>query len=105
MLMAHASCVWVSYRMSTRIHIVLDPEDKARYRAQAEREGKSLAAWLRDAAEDRLDAAQKGRSLRSRDALADFFQACDARESEAEPDWAEHKAALERSRVKGLDVT
>lgn len=91
--------------MSTRIHIVLDPEDKARYRAQADREGKSLAAWLRDAAEDRLRETQEGKSLRSRDALAEFFDACDELEVEQEPDWAQHRDAIERSRVRGLDVT
>ena len=91
--------------MSTRIHIVLDPVDKARYRAQAEQEGKSLAAWLRDAAEDRLEAAQTRSSLRSREALEAFFDACDARELGQEPDWSEHRAVIERSRLSGLDVT
>lgn len=91
--------------MSERIHIVLDPDDKARYRAQAEREGKSLAAWLREAAEDRLRAARKARSLRSREALAAFFDACDEREIDREPDWTEHRDAIQRSKVCGLDVT
>ena len=91
--------------MSTRIHIVLDPEDKARFRAQAEREGKSLAAWLREAAEDRIRATRERKSLRSRDALEAFFQTCDARESRPEPDWAEQKEVLGRSRLRDLDVT
>ncbi|MEX2466938.1 MAG: hypothetical protein WD995_08505 [Gemmatimonadota bacterium] len=91
--------------MSTRIHIVLDPDDKARYRAQAEREGKSLGAWLRDAAEDRLEAARTRRSLRSKEALETFFDACDARELDQEPDWSEHRSVIERSRLRGLDVT
>ncbi|MDZ7778421.1 MAG: hypothetical protein U5R14_00600 [Gemmatimonadota bacterium] len=91
--------------MTTRIHIVLDPEDKARYRAQAEREGKSLAAWLREAAEDRLRGARDRKSLRSREALEAFFDACDEGETEREPDWDEHRALIERSRVRGLDPT
>jgi hypothetical protein len=95
-------CIWI---MSTRIHIVLDPDDKARYRAQAEREGKSLTAWMRDAAEDRLKAARTQSSLRSREALQAFFDACDARELDQEPDWSEHRAVIERSRLRGLDVT
>ena len=91
--------------MSTRIHLVLDAAAKARYRAQAEREGKSLAEWLREAAEDRLRAARDRRSLRSPEALEEFFAACDAREGDPEPDWSEHRTVIERSRVRGLDVT
>ena len=30
-----------------RIHLVLDDTEKARYLRQADREGKSLSAWLR----------------------------------------------------------
>lgn len=91
--------------MSTRIHIVVDEEDKARYREQAEREGKSLGAWLRDAAEDRLRDTAEQRSLRTRAALERFFAACDEREPHPEPDWAEHRAVIERSRLHGVDVT
>jgi hypothetical protein len=99
----HGSCVFPL--MSTRIHIVVDPTDKARYRVQAEREGKSLTAWLKEAAEDRLKAARTETSLRSREALEAFFDACDAREPDQEPDWSEHRAVIERSKIRGLDVT
>ena len=91
--------------MSTRIHIPIDEADKARYRRQAEREGKSLAAWLREAAEDRLRAATKKLDLRSARDLEGFFQACDAREEGPEPDWAEHERVIQRSRREGLEAT
>lgn len=89
----------------SRIHIVLDEVEKARYRHQAEREGKSLGAWLRAAAEDRLRAAEARRELRTRQALSEFFGECDAREPDPEPDWADHRAVIERSRRAGLEVT
>jgi len=91
--------------MDSRIHILLDEAEKNRYRRQAEREGKSLGAWLRAAAEDRLRAAESALTLRSRADLARFFAECDAREHGQEPDWSEHRETIERSRRRGLEVT
>ena len=91
--------------MASRIHIVLDDSDKARYRAQASREGKTLGAWLRAAAEDRLSAATARRDLRSRSGLEEFFAECDRREGGREPDWEGQLVTIERSRLEGLDVT
>jgi len=88
-----------------RIHILLDEVDKARYRRQAEREGMSLGAWLRSAADERLKAASAPRPLRTREALEGFFEECDERETVREPDWSEHRAVIERSRRAGLDPT
>jgi hypothetical protein len=91
--------------MASRIHILLDEAEKARYRRQAQREGKSLGAWLREAAEDRLRAAAGHRDLRSRSGLEQFFAECDQHEVGTEPDWLEHRRLIERSRLNGLDVT
>ena len=91
--------------MASRIHIVLDDAEKARYRRQAQREGKSLGAWLREAAEDRLRTAAARRDLRSRSGLEQFFAECDQREPGTEPDWQDHRALIERSRLSGLDLT
>jgi hypothetical protein len=91
--------------MDSRIHILLDEAEKNRYRRQAEREGKSLGAWLRAAAEDRLRAAERALSLRSRADLQRFFAECDAREHGREPDWSEHRETIEQSRRGGLEVT
>lgn len=91
--------------MTARIHVLLSEADKARYRLQAEREGKSLGAWLREAAEERYHASAASASLRTRDALERFFAACDARETAAEPDWEEQERLIRASRTRELDVT
>lgn len=69
------------------------------------REGKSLAAWLRDAAEARIRTASAERDLRSVDDLRSFFEECDERETGTEPDWSEHRKVIERSRRQGLEAT
>jgi hypothetical protein len=91
--------------MTSRVHVLLDDVEKARYRAQAAREGKSLGAWLRAAAEERLRAATMQRDLRSRRSLERFFAECDERETGQEPDWDAQREMIERSRVGRLDVT
>jgi hypothetical protein len=89
--------------MTARIHILLDEADKARYRRLAAREGKSLGAWLREAAEDRVRATAARRSLRSREDLEAFFAECDGRETKREPDWEEQESLIARSKTHGLD--
>ncbi len=91
--------------MTTRIHIPIDEADKARFRRYAQQEGKSLSAWLRDAAEDRIRKLQERPSLRTRQALSTFFTECDRREVQPEPDWEEHRRIIERSRTEGLDLS
>src|SRR5688572_17675459 len=90
--------------MTSRIHILLDEDEKARYRRHAEREGKSLGAWRRAPAEDRIRASEGRRPLRTRGELERFFAESDARETGDEPDWAEHLQNIERSRLRGLDI-
>lgn len=86
--------------MTSRIHIVVDEEEKERFRRQAEREGKSLSAWLREAARARLS-ENEGAGLDSAEQLRSFFEACDDRESAPEPDWQEHRSVIERSARSG----
>ena len=88
-----------------RIHIVVDAEEKARFRQQARREGKSLGAWLRDAAREKLEAARSEVRIDTPEELQRFFRQSDAREKDREPDWQEHRRVMDRSRVQGLDVT
>ncbi len=81
----------------TRIHVPLDEAEKERFRQHAEREGKSLAAWLRDAARDKIAAAQRNPAIDTLDELRGFFAACTARETRAEPEWEEHRRVIEGS--------
>lgn len=85
----------------TRIHVPLDEAEKERFRRQAEREGKSLAAWLRDAAREKLAAAERRPAIESVEELRAFFAACTARETRREPDWEEHRRVIERSARSG----
>jgi hypothetical protein len=81
----------------TRIHVPLDESEKERFRQQAEQEGKSLAAWLRDAARDKLAAAQRHQAIETVDELRAFFAACTARETREEPEWEQHRRVIEGS--------
>ena len=42
----------------SRIHFVVKESARLRYQAQADREGKSLGQWLREAADERLAATR-----------------------------------------------
>ena len=73
---------------------------------QARREGKSLSAWLRDAAHARLQEQQHVRRFESPEDVCAFFRACDALEEPGtEPDWSEHLEAISRSRANGTTGT
>lgn len=78
------------------MHLVLSAEDRARFQAQAEREGQSLSEWLRVAARSRLEATQRPR-LSSIEALEAFFDTRDEEEPGREPDWEEHLSVITRS--------
>ena len=85
-----------------RIHIVLSQAEKERFRTRAAREGKSLSAWIRDAAREKLLAEEARSRLNSRMRLKEFFQECDAREFGAEPDWVDHRKVIEGSIGSGF---
>ena len=88
--------------MSDRIHIVLDAEEKERFRARAREEGKTLSAWLRDVARQALLRGQGGSGIRTGEELQAFFARCDARETAPEPDWESHRRQIDESRRHGL---
>lgn len=81
---------------ASRVHLVLSAEERARFQAQAEREGRSLSEWLRLAGRSRLAAADRQR-LSSVEALEAFFEERDEAESGREPDWDEHLSVITRS--------
>lgn len=83
--------------MSERIHIAVEATDKERYRQIAEREGKTLSVWLREAAEEKWAGSQHRQPLASRADLEAFFTRCDESESGEEPDWDAHRRVIEES--------
>ena len=90
--------------MSTRIHLVLGEEEKALLEQAARKEGMTLSAWLRGAAEERLK-RKAPPSLSSVADLEAFFQECDGREEGEEPDWDAHREVMEASRAEGATGT
>ena len=90
----------------TRVQLVVPDEDHARFVRQARREGLSLSAWLRCAAEERLERRSSADRFESVADLEAFFAWCDALDGpDVEPDWEEHLAVIERSRSRGSTDT
>jgi hypothetical protein len=85
--------------MATRIQVVVDEAEREAFREQAEREGVSLSAWLREAGHRRLQQARP--RLDTVEKVRAFFASLPEREG-VEPDWEEHKEAIARSRIEGL---
>jgi hypothetical protein len=87
-----------------RVQVLLDEGEQEHFRQQAQREGVSLSAWLRQAGQERLR-SRRGRRLSTLRDLRDFFRATDAREKGREPDWEEHLSVINRSRASGHSGT
>ena len=88
--------------MNARIHIVLEQEEKERFRARARQEGMTLSEWLRDVARQALVRGDGGVEIRTLDELREFFKRCDDREYGTEPDWETHKRQIDESRREGI---
>ncbi len=88
----------------TRIHIVVDEEEKERFRGCAVGEGKTLSEWLREAAREKLRQEDPSR-FDTLEELRAFFASCDARERRDEPDWEEHRRVIEGSARSGAAET
>lgn len=87
--------------MGSRIQVILDEAEREAFRRQAEREGQSLSAWLRDAGRRRLAEAATP-EIRTVADLRRFFAALPDREcDEAEPDWEQHREVIDSSRARG----
>ena len=85
------------------VNLIISDAYHAAFLEQARLEGVSLGAWLRIAAQQRLERQQAGRRFRTREDLRAFFSACDAAEGAgAEPDWAQHKETMDQSRGTGV---
>ena len=86
-----------------RVQVIIPDEDKDRFVRQARKEGLSFSAWLRAAAQERLEAQEQADVFKSVEDLRRFFEECDARqEPGVEPDWEEHKRVIAESRMRGL---
>lgn len=83
--------------MSARIHIVVDAAEKERFRRAAEREGKTLSEWLREAARERLARDRERVRLDTLEELRAFFLRSDERARGREPDWEEHERVIAAS--------
>ena len=83
----------------SRIHFVVKESAKIRYQAEAEREGKSLGQWLRDAADEKLAVARP--RLFTVEELEAFAAECDARHPPGarEPDWSETKRLIAEGKL------
>ncbi len=89
-----------------RVQLLIPDEDRDRFVHQARREGMTLSAWLRRAAHQRLTAQQRSQPFETPEDLETFFQGCDAVEGPAtEPDWSEHLAVINESRMRGASST
>ncbi len=91
----------------SRIHVVLEETQKVRYQSHAAREGKSLGAWLREAAEEKI-AKSAPRRFASVQEFDEFVAECQKRSVadgglEREPDWEETKKIILDSKIRGLE--
>lgn len=91
----------------SRIQVVIDKAEREAFRAQAEREGRSLSEWLREAGRERLAQARPAR-LDTAARLDAFFAEINLRpldepeEDRPEDDWEDVKERLASSKVEGL---
>ena len=89
-----------------RVQLVLTDEDKDRYTHQARKAGKSLNAWLREAASEKLVQSQNQGNINTVEELRAFYRVCDENiDIEREPDWEDHKKVIETSKSGGSSNT
>lgn len=88
-----------------RIQLEISEEDRERFARQAEREGKTLDAWLVSVARQHSPKppAQEYERFKSAEELRAFFRDINARSGPGpEPDWEEHLRNIDESRRQGL---
>jgi hypothetical protein len=91
--------------VAERVQVILKPEEKIRLQRQAEREGSSLSAWLRQVALERLAQCAANARFATSSELREFFQRCDGMEPGQEPDWELQRGVIEQSRRSGITNT
>ena len=91
-----------------KIQLEISEEDQERFARQAEREGKTLDAWLIGVAKQRIMEPQAGKQARkfeSPNEIREYLRAHSNLDGlEREPDWEEHLRILDLSKRQGLPV-
>lgn len=90
--------------VADRLHILLTPEEKERYREIADAQGLNLSDWVRRAVREAADRYEAGPVLRNAEELRRFFEASDRAhgpEAGPEPDWEEHLRVLAQGKAEG----
>ena len=83
-----------------RVQLIIPDQDRERFARQARREGMTFSAWLRAAAQARLE--EERRRFTSPVELEEFFHQCDVLDGpETEPEWSEHLQVIGKSRAAG----
>ena len=86
-----------------RVQLIIRDEDKSRFIHQARKEGLTLSAWLRAAADERLERQSCIDPFESIADMKEFFCKCDKLEShKIESDWEQHLFVLQDARNKGM---
>ena len=89
-----------------RVQLVIRDADRDRFVYQARQEGISLSAWLRAAAQGRLEARQPVKLFDFPDDVVNFFRSRATLDGpETEPDWDEHLPTMSQSRGTGVAGT
>lgn len=87
------------------IQLTVSDDERDHFAEQARRAGKSLDAWLLDAARQHAGKpyANAARRFKSLEELQAFFRRCETLPGpEREPDWEEHLKNIDESRRQGL---
>jgi hypothetical protein len=85
---------------AARVQVVMTPEEREAFRAEAHREGTSLSAFLRLAAREKV-ASTAGRRRWTAKELGRFFRDRGKAEKGVEPEWEEHLRVAAASRAEG----
>jgi hypothetical protein len=86
--------------MTARVQVLLDPAEKVLLERGAKQVGRSLSAFMREAALARL-AELEGRKPFTKSELKEFFKRCSKLETGREPDWDEHLQVIEAATRRG----
>ncbi|HEY6878829.1 MAG TPA: ribbon-helix-helix protein, CopG family [Polyangiales bacterium] len=90
--------------MTTRVQVLLEQAEKVRLERGAKHLGRSLSAFMREAALHRLAELESKKGF-SKQELKDFFKQCSKLESGREPDWDEHLQVIDAAIRTGRSRT